>query len=151
MCWVLCEVLEYNDEKTDITSAFIEFGGNGYLSNNHTIWWKITNVIELQREKVPWEHIIGWFSPSGRGEEGGMSPKEGITWVKVLWWWGARYGQDIERRLGWGTSLVVQWLILHAFNAGSLCFFFLVREPDPTCHSEDWGSCVLQLGPGTVK
>lgn len=49
---------------------------------------------------VPWEHIRGGFSPSGRGEEGRMFPKRGNHMSKGSVMWGARYVQDIERRLG---------------------------------------------------
>lgn len=42
-------MLEYSElEKTDISSAFIEFRENTHLSN--TIEYKITTVLELQRE-----------------------------------------------------------------------------------------------------
>ena len=44
------------------------------------------------------------------------------------------------------TSLVVQWLRLSAPSAGAMVWS-LVRELDPTCHSEDQGSGVLHLRP----
>ena len=44
----------------------------------------------------------------------------------------------IKNRGGSGTSLVVQWLTLHAPNAGAWVPS-LVTELDPTCHT-----CMLQ-------
>ena len=38
-----------------------------------------------------------------------------LNWV--LWLWGSHKAAVISR-LNWGTSLVVQWLRLHALNAG---------------------------------
>lgn len=50
LCARHCDMLEYSElEKTDISSAFIEFRENTHLSN--TIECKIITVIELQREE----------------------------------------------------------------------------------------------------
>ena len=64
-----------------------------------------------------------------------------------------------------GTSWVVQWLILHASNAGSLgsipgrgmrslmlqLWVHMLQPKDPACYNKEWRSRVLQLRPGTAK
>ena len=73
-----------------------------------------------------------------------------------FWHWGQK-GETNLRNWILGTSLVVQWLRLHAPNAGAQVRF-LVRELDPACHNwelichhDDQRSCLLQLRPGAAK